>query len=170
MNHTILYPGSFDPITNGHVDLIQRASLMFDKVIIMVATNLGKTPTFSPTIRLELVNICMKEAGITNYEAIMTHDVLLADYCRSNGIKYLLRGIRNVTDFDYEFQMLQVNRSLNSDLETIFLAPSAENGYVSSSMVKQIAKLKGDVSNFVPAIVNQILTRAPDTTNSVGPL
>ena len=151
-------PGSFDPITIGHLDIIQRSAKMFSKVIVVVMSNANKQ-NGSFTVE-ERVNMIKKSvSSIPNVE-VEHFEGLLADYAASKNAKAIIKGLRAVTDFEYEFQMALTNKKLNPNLETLFLTTSAENMYLSSSMVKQIASMGGDITDFVPpAIHNDIVNR-----------
>lgn len=151
MKKTVICPGSFDPVTLGHLDIIKRASNMFDKVIVAVLVNSSKSPCFSIEERMEL----LKEvtAGIDNVE-IASFDGLLVEYCRERKVDAIVKGLRMVSDFEYEFQMALTNKKLNPQLETIFLTADAESTYLSSSIVREVGSMGGDISNFVPACVH----------------
>lgn len=145
-----IYPGTFDPITNGHQDLIARASRLFQKVIVAVAVNAGKSPLFTLEERVDLV----KQAVSTHKNVMVTgFDTLLVNCARQHGATVILRGLRAVSDFEYEFQMAGMNRSLGPELETLFLTPSEKYTFISSSVIKSIEQLQGDISAFVPACV-----------------
>lgn len=150
MKQTVICPGSFDPVTLGHVDIISRASKMFDHVIVAVMVNLSKTPSFSIEERIALLKKATAE--LSNIE-IVGFDGLLAEYAKQRNATAVVKGLRAVSDFEYEFQMSLTNKKLNPDLETIFLTTSAENMYLSSSIVKQVASLGGDITNFVPECI-----------------
>ena len=150
MGITAIYPGSFDPITHGHSDLVQRAAPLFDRIIVAVADSARKAPLFSLEERLELARKAL--VGIDNVE-VCGFDTLLADFARERGAKVLLRGLRAVSDFEYELQLASMNRRLNPDVETLFLTPAENYAFVSSSLVKEIAALGGDVTEFVHAEV-----------------
>ena len=142
-------PGSFDPVTFGHLDIISRASKLFDRVIVLVSTNLDKQPAFTLTERLLMI-----EKVTTKYDNVVIdilEDELLADYVIRVGADAIVKGLRAVTDFEYEFQLALGNKKLCPEAETVFLTTAAENMYLSSSIVKQIAVLGGDISSFVPA-------------------
>ena len=151
-------PGSFDPITIGHLDIIARSAKMFNKVIVVVMSNVHKNGG-SFTVEERVSMIKKSVADIPNVE-VDHYEGLLADYAASKNAVAIIKGLRAVTDFEYEFQMAPTNKKLNPKLETLFLTTSAENMYLSSSMVKQIASMGGDVSDFVPpAIHNDIVNR-----------
>lgn len=141
-------PGSFDPVTNGHLDIIRRASRMFDKVIVVVMSNyFKKTGAFTPDERVDLIKRVTADIPGIEVEA---HYGLLADYAREKNAVAIVKGLRAVSDFDTEFQQALANKKLNSEVETVFLTASGENMYLSSSMVKQICEFGGDISEFVP--------------------
>ena len=154
MKITAIYPGTFDPITSGHLDLIARASRLYDKIIVAVALNKGKTPLFSMDERVELAAAVTTE--FPNVE-VSGFDTLLVEFAKKKGANVILRGLRAVSDFEYEFQLAGMNRRLDADLETVFLTPAEQYEFISSSMIREIAQLKGDVSSFVPEIVRQRL-------------
>ena len=152
MRRIAVCPGSFDPVTYGHIDIFNRASTLFDKVIILVSTNLSKQPMFTPTERIQM--IMDVTSGMDNV-VIDILDGLLADYVRDVGACAIVKGLRAVSDFEYEFQMALANKKLYPDAETVFLTTSTENMYLSSSVVKQIAAFGGDISSFVPAEIRE---------------
>jgi pantetheine-phosphate adenylyltransferase len=156
MNITAIYPGTFDPLTNGHTDLIQRASKMFDTVIVAVAHNPSKQPCFSLDERVSLANTILSH--LDNVKVI-GFSGLLADLARDHSANVLIRGIRAVSDFDYEFQLANMNRRLNPDLESVFLTPAERNSFISSTLVKEVARHNGDVSEFVDPIVMAALNK-----------
>jgi pantetheine-phosphate adenylyltransferase len=149
-----VYPGTFDPLTSGHEDLVKRASSLFDRVIIGVAESRTKRPMFSLAERVDIAR-----EVLTGYPNIEIHgfDCLLMDFMRQHGASVIMRGLRAVSDFEYEFQMAGMNRNLYPDVETVFLTPSDQYMFVSATMVREIASLGGDVSKFVPAQVQQRL-------------
>ena len=150
---TVLYPGTFNPIHNGHADLVQRASILFDRVVPGIATSPQKDPSVLE-LRVELAEKAL--AHLSNVE-VRGFNTLTVDFAKEVGAGVILKGIRTVTDFEYEFQMLNMNRVLAPGLETIFLAPSEEYSYISSTLVRQIASYRGDVSSFVhPAVAEAI--------------
>ena len=151
-----LYPGSFDPLTYGHLDLIDRALHIFDEVHVAIATNLEKTPLFSLEERLGMVR---KAVGNKKGVVVETFNGLIVDYAKKNRIQTMIRGLRATSDFDYEFQMALTNRTLAKNIDTIFLMPSETHFYLSSRLVKEIAKLGGDVSSFVHPFVDKLLRR-----------
>ena len=146
---TALYPGTFNPMHNGHVDLVERAIKMFDRVVVGIATSPHKNPSELGT-RVELAERALSH--ISGVE-VAGFNVLTVDYALEIGATAILKGIRTVTDFEYEFQMLNMNRALSPGLETVFLAPSEEHSYISSTLVRQIAGYGGDISQFVPPAV-----------------
>ncbi len=150
---TVLYPGTFNPIHNGHADLVQRAAALFDNVVLGIATSPHKSPSELST-RVELAEQVLGHIGNVT---VRGYNVLSVDFAREVGANVILKGIRTVTDFEYEFQMLNMNRVLNPGLETIFLAPSEEYSYISSSLVRQIASYGGDISKFVHPVVADAL-------------
>ena len=152
MRRIAVCPGSFDPVTFGHIDIFTRASTLFDKVIILVSTNLSKQPLFTPTERIKM--IMDVTSGMDNV-VIEILDGLLADYVREVGACAIVKGLRAVSDFEYEFQMALANKKLYPDAETVFLTTSTENMYLSSSVVKQIAAFGGDISSFVPDVIRE---------------
>jgi len=150
-------PGSFDPITKGHVDIITRAAVIFDEVVVLISDNPEKKYTFNFDERKELADMIFHQNSNVKIDIL---NGLLADYMRKNGANVVVRGLRAMSDFEYEFQMALTNRELNPDFETIFLSSALNNTYLSSSMVKQICSLGGDISNFVPPqIINKIKWR-----------
>lgn len=156
MNITAIYPGTFDPVTSGHLDLIARASRLYEKVIVAVAASSNKMPLFSIEERVALAKEVT--ADFSNV-SVIGFDNLLVDCAREHGANVIVRGLRAVSDFEYEFQMAGMNRRLSPDLETVFLTPAEQYEFISSSMIREIAKLKGDVSSFVPELVNEHLIR-----------
>lgn len=157
MQSTVICPGSFDPVTLGHIDIIRRASKMFDKVIVAVLVNLAKTPSFTIEERIGFLKQVVGD--IENVE-VVGFDGLLADYARERGATAVVKGLRAVSDFEYEFQMALTNKKLNPDLDTVFLTSDSQYMYLSSSIVRQVASLGGDISNFVPACIHEeVLSR-----------
>jgi pantetheine-phosphate adenylyltransferase len=151
-----IYPGTFDPITNGHLDLITRAAKLYDKVIVAVAANKSKTPLFTLDERVDLVNKVI--TPFTNVSVIGFNN-LLVDCAKDNNATVIMRGLRAVSDFEYEFQLAGMNRRLAPELETVFLTPAEQYEFISSSMIREIAQLHGNVSCFVPDIVQQALIK-----------
>lgn len=150
MSITAVYPGTFDPITSGHADLIKRAARFYDRLIIAVADNRNKNSLFSLAERIELAQTVLAE--FENVE-VMGFDTLLVDFVHEVGGNVLLRGLRAVSDFEYEFQLASMNRKLAPEIETMFMTPSEQYSFISSSLVKEISVLGGDVSEFVhPAV------------------
>jgi pantetheine-phosphate adenylyltransferase len=153
---TVIYPGSFDPLTNGHLDVVQRAAKLFDRVIVAVAKNEGKQPLFTLAERRALVT-----QAITHLPNVTadTFDGLLVEYVAGKNAQAIVRGLRAVSDFEFEFQLALMNRKLDEKIETIFMMPKDTYTFLSSRIVKEIARLGGDVSQFVPAHVQAALTK-----------
>ena len=149
-NRLAVYPGTFDPITNGHVDLVGRAAPLFERIIVGIAESPGRSPVFSVEERVEMARMAL--AGYANVE-VQGFDSLLAHFVRDLGAGVLLRGLRAVSDFEYEFQLASMNRHLIPEVETLFLTPSEQYSFLSSSLVREIGRLGGDVTGFVhPAV------------------
>lgn len=149
-----IYPGTFDPITNGHLDIVNRAAQLFDHIKVVVSNNPQKNPLFSLDERKRMVEITVK--NLSNVE-VDAYDGLLVHYAQNEGASALIRGLRAVSDFEYEFQMALMNRKLMPKLETVFLMPSEEFTYTNSSIVKEVARLGGQVDCFLPATVAKML-------------
>jgi len=149
-----IYPGSFDPVHNGHLDVIERASKMWDRVVVAVAINRVKESAFS---REERVDLIRRAAGHLGAVEVTAFEGLLVDFVGKVSADVVVRGLRAVSDFEYEFQMALMNRSLDEDLETVFLMPSQENIYLSSRIVKEVAHFGGDIDRFVPPVVGEAL-------------
>ena len=154
MPKIVIYPGTFDPITNGHVDLIERAGKLFDKIIVAVAMSEGKSPLFDVDKRVSIVEEVV--APMENIEVIGFKG-LLVDFAKEHNANALLRGLRAVSDFEYEFQLANMNRRLSPNLESLFLTPAEQFSFISSTLVREIATLNGDVSQFVPEAVQRAL-------------
>lgn len=149
-----VFPGTFDPITNGHEELVKRAAYLFDEVIVGIADNPHKKPLFSLEKRLEMAGEVLKPYG--NVKAL-AFDGLLINFARKSGAKTIIRGLRAVSDFEYEFQMANMNRHLAHEIETLFLTPSEKYAFLSSTLVREVAQLGGDVSDFVhPAVEGEL--------------
>ncbi|MFA0731695.1 MAG: hypothetical protein LKKZDAJK_000056 [Candidatus Fervidibacter sp.] len=151
-----VYPGTFDPITNGHLDVIERGARIFDEVIVAVTTNPAKTPWFTVQERVAMIEACCRH--LPNVR-VMAFEGLLVSFVRQQGARVILKGLRAVSDFDYEFQMAAMNRQLAPDIETLFLMTSLPFAYLSSSIVKEIALLNGDLKGLVPDLVAEQLRR-----------
>lgn len=149
-----IYPGSFDPLTNGHVDIIRRGSRLFDRIVVAVLINLEKAPLFTLPERVEIARSVFSDCA--NVE-VDTFDGLLVEYARRKGATVIVRGLRAVSDFEYELQMALMNRRLNPDVETVFMMPAEPYTYVSSRLVKEVVALGGSVSGLVPEIVERRL-------------
>jgi pantetheine-phosphate adenylyltransferase len=154
MKNIAVYPGTFDPITFGHIDLVERAARIFDQVIVAVAANKNKKPCFTLGERIDYASQGLKKC---NNVTVMGFDILLIDFMRQHNANIILRGMRVVSDFDYEFQLAGMNRYLASDIESLFLMPAENYTYISSSFVREIASLGGDVSSFVPDFIIKAL-------------
>ncbi len=152
--HTVIYPGTFDPITNGHVDLTERAARLFGKVVVAIAHSEKKTPLFSLEERVELCRNCLQH--LDNVEVVGFSNLLI-EFAHSQGSRCVLRGLRAVADFEYEFQLANMNRAMDPEFESVFLTPSEHLSYISSSLVREIAALQGDITPFVPAPVARAL-------------
>lgn len=165
---TAVYPGSFDPVTNGHLDIIARAAATFDHLVVAVGRNAGKSPLFTPDERLEMLRaVCAPWENVV----VAIFEGMLVTYARERGARVLVKGLRAVSDFEYEFQMALANKQLAPDIETLFMMTSAEHLYLSSSIVKEIARLGGDVSALVPSSVETRLRerlRPPQMTVPAG--
>jgi pantetheine-phosphate adenylyltransferase len=157
MSKKAICPGSFDPVTVGHLDIVRRAARLFDEVVVVVMNNSAKTPLFSADERVDMlkkVTADMPNVSVDRY------DGLLADYAKEKDANVVVKGLRAVSDFEYEFQMALTNKKLNHELDTVFLTTKAENMYLSSSLVRQVGAMGGDISEFVPAeIKEQVLAR-----------
>lgn len=149
-----LYPGSFDPVTRGHLDLVERALPLFDRLTVAVGVNTSKQATFSPEERVAMLrDVLPKDPRVT----VTTFSGLVVDFCRAQGIGAILRGVRTVSDFEYEYQMALTNRHLAPGIETVFVMPSVQYSYVSSSLIREIVRNGGDVSTFLPPAVERAL-------------
>ena len=151
---SVVYPGTFDPITNGHTDLIQRAASMFDRVVVAVAVDTSKDPAFDIDQRIAIAEQVLRD--IPQVE-IARFSGLLVTFARKHGTPVIIRGLRAISDFEYEFQLASMNRRMAPDIETLFLTPAEQYGYISSSLVREIARLGGDVSSFVAPVVQAAL-------------
>lgn len=156
MQITAIYPGTFDPITNGHIDIIARAAKLYHRVIVAVAVNSNKTPLFSLDERVALAQAVTTEFANVS---VMGFSTLLVEFAKQQNANVILRGLRAVSDFEYEFQLAGMNRRLSPDLETMFLTPAEQHEFISSTMIREIARLQGDVSSFVPPVVGLALTK-----------
>jgi pantetheine-phosphate adenylyltransferase len=154
MSTKAIYPGTFDPITLGHMDLIIRASKIFDKLILAISKSTKKNPLFSLSERVKMAQeLCKKLPNVT----IKQFDGILVDFVRKHRVKVIVRGLRAFSDFEYEFQMALTNRQLANEIETLFLMPTEDYSYITSSMVREIASFGGDTSKFVPPLVQKAL-------------
>jgi pantetheine-phosphate adenylyltransferase len=156
-----VYPGSFDPLTNGHMDIIRRATRLFDRVIVAVLENEGKAPLFSVAERMELIRRCTRDLPTIEVQSFTG---LLVDFMRASGCRVVVRGVRAISDYEFELQMALMNRELSPDSETIFLMAAVEYTYVSSRLVKEVFGLGGDVARLVPApVLEKLKARLPVT-------
>jgi pantetheine-phosphate adenylyltransferase len=153
-NRVAVYPGSFDPPTNGHVDIVRRALKVFDRVIVAVATNINKQPLFTKAERVEVIRECFRDEPAVEVDCF---EGLLVDYMRRQGLTVVIRGLRAVSDFEYEFQMATMNRKLFPGFDMFYMMSGEEFFYVSSQVVREVAKLKGSVAEFVPPPVERRL-------------
>ncbi|MEQ1870648.1 MAG: pantetheine-phosphate adenylyltransferase [Vicinamibacterales bacterium] len=149
-----VYPGSFDPITNGHVDIIHRGARLFDRIVVAIAANAEKTPLFTMTERIEIARLVFADTPNVEVEAF---DGLLVDYVQRRKAQVIVRGLRAVSDFEYEFQMALMNRRLNDQVETIFMMPAEQYSYISSRLIKEVFSLGGRVHGLVPDMVEDRL-------------
>lgn len=154
MKHVAVYPGTFDPLTNGHLNIVHRALTLFDQVIVAVAANFDKKPLLSYEQRVDLAKKCFSSHKNVSVEGF---DNLLTDFIQSKNARIVIRGLRAVSDFEYEFMLAGMNRKLMPSIETVYLMPSDEYMFVSSSFVREVAKLKGDISRFVPPVILDVL-------------
>jgi pantetheine-phosphate adenylyltransferase len=151
-----MYPGTFDPVTNGHLDLVRRAAKLFDRVVVAVAASPNKTPMFTLEERIGMARTALADAPNITVDG---YAGLTVDYVRQHGLRVIIRGLRAVSDFEYEFQLATMNRHLRSEVETVFLTPAEEYTFVSSTFVREIGVLGGDISPFVPPGVATALAR-----------
>lgn len=160
---TAVYPGTFDPLTRGHEDLVRRAATLFDKVVVGIAISRNKKPFFSIEERVEIAREVL--GHYPNVE-VQSFGGLLKDFVRDQGGRVIVRGLRAVSDFEYEFQMASMNRHLIPEVETLFLTPAEQHSFISSSLVREIARLGGDVSGFVPAAVLEALRKVREAKSA----
>lgn len=159
---TAICPGSFDPVTLGHIDIIERAAELFDRVVVLVMNNSAKTSMFTVDERVEFLKKCVKKKNVE----IDTYEGLLVNYAEQSRAVAIVKGLRAVSDFDYEFQQALTNKSLLPNIETVFLTAKGANMFLSSSMVKEVCRLDGDISRFVPSeILNDVIKRCKGETN-----
>jgi pantetheine-phosphate adenylyltransferase len=154
MTVSAMYPGTFDPVTIGHEDLVRRGARLFDRIVVAVAANPGKEPMFSLDERVELVRAVLDD--LDNVE-VTGYSGLTIEFAQEHGLEVIVRGLRAVSDFEYEFQLANMNRELTDDVETVYLTPTAQFNFVSSSLVREVASLGGDVAKFVSPVVHKAL-------------
>ncbi|GBE29249.1 MAG TPA: pantetheine-phosphate adenylyltransferase [Bacteroidetes bacterium] len=154
---TAVYPGTFDPVTNGHLDILERGCDLFDRIVICISSNPAKAPMFSADERLTMIETAIASNGLQATVEVKIFDGLIVDYAEKLGAIALLRGLRAVSDFEFEFQMALMNRHLNNRLHTVYLMPKDEYTYLSSSIIKNVATYGGDIHRFVPANVEKRL-------------
>lgn len=154
-----LYPGTFDPITNGHLDILDRARRLFDHIIVTIAMNPHKQPLFTMEERVNLITQVLLERKINHNVSVEAFEGLLVDFARQKGAIAIIRGLRAVSDFEYELQMALMNRRLENEVTTVFMMPHENYSYLNSTIVKEVARLGGDVSAFVPSIVKDALLK-----------
>ena len=159
-----IYPGTFDPITHGHIDVVKRATALFSKVIVLVARNTSKAPLFNANERIEMIREVFKKNAKIEVDGF---DRLLVDYAKRRGAAVIIRGLRAVSDFEYEFQMALTNRKMDGKIDTIFLVPDERYTYLNSTIVREIASVGGDVSDFVPPTVRRRLVAKMRSRNKV---
>lgn len=164
MKKIVVYPGSFDPPTNGHVDLVLRASKIFNKVVVLIITNISKKTTFSVDERVDMWKKIIAKKKLRNV-VVDVFEGLLVEYLKQNNFSIVLRGLRAVSDFEYEFQMVLTNRKMYNEIETIYLMPDIKWTYLSSSLVKEIASFGGDISLFVPREIISLIKKKFDRQN-----
>ncbi|MFN0107578.1 MAG: pantetheine-phosphate adenylyltransferase [Blastocatellia bacterium] len=160
MARRAIYPGTFDPLTNGHLDIISRAAALFDEVIVALLVNPGKSPMFTTPERVEILNEVLNPK-FTNV-CVETFEGLLVDYCRQRDINAIIRGVRSIKDYEYELPMVLMNKKLNPDVETVLLVASEENSYVSSSLIKEVFNLGGSIEGLVPDLVIERMKQRRD--------
>lgn len=147
-----VYPGSFDPITNGHLDIIKRASKLYDRVIVGVLNNASKSPVFSAEERKEMIDSATESIKNVSCDVFSG---LLVDFAKQNNASVIIKGLRTVADFEYEFQMALLNKALNAEFETVFMMTDSKYSYISSSMVKEVAKYHGELDGFIPSVIKE---------------
>ncbi len=152
-----VYPGSFDPVTNGHLDIVRRASAVFDRLVVAVLENPRKTPLLPVDERVAAISEALTEGGLDGRVEVATFDGLTVDFCRRQGAEFIVRGLRAISDFELEMQLAHNNRKLAPGIDTVFFMTSLEQGYVSSSLVKEIAQFGGDVGEMIPAAAERLL-------------
>ena len=161
MTVSAMYPGTFDPITLGHEDLVRRATRLFDRVVVAIAANPSKEPMFSLDERVDLAKAVLADLGTVE---VMGYSGLTVDFAKENGLEAIVRGLRAISDFEYEFQLANMNRHLTDDVESVFLTPTETYTYISSSLVREICSMGGDISEFVsPKVKTALMVRCGQT-------
>lgn len=163
-----IYPGTFDPITNGHLDVLERACRLFDEIIVSVGRNTSKSPLFSTEERVYLIKAAIKTVPCAAKITVKSFDGLVVDFAKSQQARAIIRGLRAISDFEYEFQMALVNRRLCQDISTVFLMPHEKYTYLNSSIVKEVASFGGNISNFVPEVVEKEIKKKLAGKSSAG--
>lgn len=167
MKNSAIYPGSFDPLTNGHLDILKRAALMFEKVVVTVAVNNKKTALFSGEERIHLIHEAIKDKEWSSRVEIEQFTGLLINFARKRNINILLRGVRQISDFEYEFRMALTNRRLAPEIDTVFLMPDEQLTFISGSIVREVAAWGGDLTSFVPDNVAAALRKKFEDLNGI---
>ncbi len=167
MKNSAIYPGSFDPLTNGHLDILKRAALMFEKVVVTVAVNNKKTALFSGEERIHLIREAIKDKDWSSRVEIELFTGLLINFARKRNINILLRGVRQISDFEYEFRMALTNRRLAPEIDTVFLMPDEQLTFISGSIVREVAAWGGDLTSFVPDNVAAALRKKFEDLNGI---
>ena len=159
MRKIAVYPGTFDPVTNGHLDIIKRSLRIFDEIVVLLAKNVQKSTFFTLSERMEQLQKVIEYEGLKDKAKIDCFDGLLVDYCKEKNINIIIRGLRPLVDFEYEFEMAMANRELNHNVETVFILTDHEYFYLRSTLIKDVLKLGGDVSSKIPACIKDEITK-----------
>ncbi len=159
MGKIAIYPGTFDPVTNGHIDIIKRSLKIFDRIVVLLARNVQKNTFFSLSERMDQMKKVIEFEGLQEKARVDCFDGLLVDYCKDNDINIIIRGLRPLVDFEYEFEMAMANRELNHNVETVFILTDHEYFYLRSTLIKDVIKLGGDVSSKIPSVIKEEVTK-----------